>query len=132
MGLVVVQSVYLLYLREEKKRGDGSITHTRQPAFKTPTTSKLFQQRRSGYLSCWLHKLISPRSVQNMATFSSTINRYPVNTLYDCQSLISTVSTSFSHQTVLRWGKAGTPVAVVMTRHFSCLVNLLPGPVNAV
>ena len=56
-----------------------------------------------------------------------------MNTLYDCQSLISTVSPSFSHQIVLRWGKAGVLIAVVTPMGvFSCLVNLLPGPVDAV
>ena len=72
-------------------------------------------------------------SVQNMATFSSTVNGNPANTLFDSQSPISTISPSFSHQIVLRRGKAGTPVAVVTTMGaFSCLINLLPGPADAV
>ena len=62
-----------------------------------------------------------------------TVNGYPMNTLYDCQSPILTVSPSFSRQIVLRWRKAGVPVAVVMPMGgFSCLVNLLPGPVDTV
>ena len=72
-------------------------------------------------------------SIQNMATFSSTVNGNPVNTLFDCQSLISTISPSFSRQIVLRRGKAGTPIAVVTTMGvFSYPINLLPGPADAI
>ena len=72
-------------------------------------------------------------SIQNMATFSLTVNRNPTNMLFDCQFLISTISPSFSHQIVLQWEKAGTPIAVITTMGaFSCLINLLPGLANAV
>ena len=71
--------------------------------------------------------------LQSMATFSSTVNGYPANTSFDCQSPISTISPSFSRQIVFRRGKAGIPIAVTMTMGvFCCLVNLFPGPVDTV
>jgi hypothetical protein len=70
-------------------------------------------------------------SFENMATFTTTVNGYPANTLFDCRSQILTVSPSFSHQIVLPQGNAGTSVAVITTTGvFSCLVNLLLGPVQ--
>jgi hypothetical protein len=66
-----------------------------------------------------------------MATFSSTVNGYRANCLFDPQSPVSTVSPSFSRQINIRRGKSGIPVAVVTTTGvFSCLVELQPGAVD--
>jgi len=66
-----------------------------------------------------------------MATFSSTVNGYRANCLFDPQSPVSTVSPSFSRRINIRRGKFGIPVAVVTTTGvFSCLVELQLGPVD--
>jgi hypothetical protein len=68
-----------------------------------------------------------------MATFSSTVNGNQANCLFDPQSPVSTVSSSFSCQNNIRRRKVGIPVAVVTTTGvFSCLVDLQPGPVDTV
>jgi hypothetical protein len=71
-------------------------------------------------------------ATSNMATFSSTVNGYRANCLFDPQSPVSTVSPSFSRQINIRRGKFGIPVAVNVTTTgvFSCLVELQPGPVD--
>lgn len=55
-------------------------------------------------------------SVQNNATSSSTVNGYPVNTVFDCQ-LRSRLfySVILGYLIGFRRGKAGTPGAVVTT-----------------
>ena len=73
----------------------------------------------------------SRSATSNMATFSSTVNGYRTNCLFDPQSPVSTVSPSFSRRINIRRGKFGIPVAVVMTTGvFSCLVELQLGPVD--
>ena len=69
----------------------------------------------------------------SMATFSSTINGYRASCLFDPQSPVPTVSSSFSLQLNIRCRKVGIPVAVVTTTGvFSCLVELQPGAADDV
>ena len=67
-----------------------------------------------------------------MVTISATVDGFCANNLFDCQSPFSTVSSSFSSQIIDQQG-IGTSVAVIATKGvLSCLVNLLPGPVDTV
>ena len=69
----------------------------------------------------------------SMGTFPSTVNGYHASCLFDPQSPVSTVSSSFSLQLNIRCRKVGIPVAVVMTTGvFLCLVELQPGAADNV
>ena len=73
-------------------------------------------------------------SVQNMSTFSSTLNGYPANTLFDCQSPISWQpiplfqSSAYCSST----GKSWHSPCGHDNGCFFCLVNLLPRHVHAI
>ena len=69
-----------------------------------------------------------------MAFFTSTVWGYPAETAFDCESptSISIVSPSFSSMFNYRRIKSGMPISVVTTMGvFSCLVNLVPEPIDA-
>ena len=66
-----------------------------------------------------------------MAFFISTVCGHAANTIFDCNSPVSTLSPSFGSSFNYRCGKSSTPVSVVTTTGlFSCLVKLIPESVD--
>jgi hypothetical protein len=69
----------------------------------------------------------------NMAFFTSTVCGNSANTVFDCESAISTVSPSFASTINYRRLRSSIPISVVTTMGvFSCLVKLVPEHVNTV
>jgi len=68
-----------------------------------------------------------------MASFSAAVNGYLANALFDCQSSVLTLSSSFG-RVIKHWRQQnGIPIAVTTTAGaFSCLVNLPPEPVDTI
>ena len=62
---------------------------------------------------CTISACSSVALALTMASFTSDVWRYPARTVFDCESLISTVSLSFSSVSNYRRVKSGTPTSGV-------------------